>query len=124
MIARYGAGRIVRDSPARYGMCADAYQSDYQIHRPDRIMRTGGVRLCLSGSHRRIPRQAIESLPSKPPSEAKPRSWWLHAAVLGELVEDPEGTIAQARRNLASMRARHPDAAPYLDGWRKILDAG
>ena len=35
----------------RLGMgCAarDDYQSDYQIHRPDRIMRTGGVRLRLS----------------------------------------------------------------------------
>ena len=76
------------------------------------------------GSHRRIPRQAIESLLSKPLSEAKARSWWLHAAVLGELVKDPEGTIAQARRNLAMMRARPPDTATYIDGWRKILDAG
>ena len=76
------------------------------------------------GSHRRIPRQAIESLLSKPLSETRARSWWLHAAVLGELVKDPEGTIAQARRNLVTMRARHPDTATYIDGWRKVLDAG
>ena len=64
------------------------------------------------GSHRRIQRQAIESLLNKPLSEAKARSWWLHAAVFGELVKDPEGTIAQARRNLAMMRTRPPTPPP------------
>ncbi|GAA3634209.1 helix-turn-helix domain-containing protein [Microlunatus ginsengisoli] len=95
------------------------------------ISRQHVVRLCdvgkldhiKIGTHRRIPRQAIESLLSRPLSEDRARSLWLHAAVLGELVTDPEGTIAKARQNLATMRARQPRIAVYLDGWQKVLDA-
>lgn len=78
----------------------------------------------LVGSHRRISRSAVESMLSRPLTEEREKSLWLHRAVLGELVQDPEGTIEIARANLASARARHARASAYIDGWEKVLDGG
>jgi Predicted transcriptional regulator with C-terminal CBS domains len=49
------------------------------------------------------------------------RSLALHAAVLGRLLDDPDGVRAVARRNLAVMERAAPAASPYLRQWRSLL---
>jgi hypothetical protein len=46
-----------------------------------------------------------------------------HRAVAKRLAEDRAGVLAQARRNLATMRrANGPRAKPWLDEWERLLD--
>lgn len=78
----------------------------------------------LIGRHRRIPKDAVDSMLSAPLPEEKLKSLWLHRAVLGKLVADPEAILDRARRNIAASRERLPRAATYFDGWDRVLDAG
>lgn len=78
----------------------------------------------LVGTHRRIPRVAIDTMLGTPLTEEKQKSLWLHRAVLGKLVTDPDGVIALARQNLAASRAALPRSGRYFDGWEKVLDGG
>lgn len=50
------------------------------------------------------------------------RSLALHRAIARRLAEDPAAILAQARRNLAGMRARRGQAAQLLAEWDVILD--
>lgn len=78
----------------------------------------------LVGTHRRIPRSAVESMLSVPLPEEKLKSLWLHRAVLGKLVADPVAILDKARRNVAASRERLPRSTVYFDGWDRVLDAG
>jgi len=49
------------------------------------------------------------------------RSLDLHRAVAVRLVENPDGVLAQARRNLARMRAAAPGASQVLREWEVLL---
>ena len=51
-------------------------------------------------------------------------SLWLHRAVAGQLVRDPPGAIAHARRNIERFRHIQPRARVWLEEWASILDAG
>ena len=46
----------------------------------------------------------------------------LHRAIADKLIEDPEGVIARARRNLIRMREQNPQAAALLAEWSTLLD--
>lgn len=62
-----------------------------------------------------------------PWTREREKSLWLHHAVLGELVRDPEGVVAKARSNIERWRHLHrPDgmAAVYMGQWSRILDSG
>ena len=50
------------------------------------------------------------------------RSLALHRAIARRLADDPAAVIAQARRNLARMRARPGQAMQLLREWEVILD--
>ena len=51
------------------------------------------------------------------------RSLWLHRAILGRLVLDPEETVETARKNLPALQAAHPrgGAAYWLHEWELLL---
>lgn len=52
------------------------------------------------------------------------RSLWLHRAVAGKVVADPDRAIATARRNIERMRQAEPRASAWLDAWEGLLASG
>jgi hypothetical protein len=54
------------------------------------------------------------------------KTLWLHRAVAGRLVADPDTVLSKARANLDWLRRIHPDgmAAVWLDRWRTVLEDG
>lgn len=91
------------------------------------------VDLCASGrlphtrigSHRRIRRGDLHAFANvRPLRREELRSLWLHRAVAGKVVQDPDRAIAVARRNVERFREIQPRAATWLDSWGRILDEG
>lgn len=81
------------------------------------------------GKHRRVPESALQRLLLEPPilTRDQERSLWLHRAVAGALVADPDGTLATARMNLSRWRGRHRVdgmAEHWLMRWETLLDSG
>lgn len=78
------------------------------------------------GTHRRLRRSDIEALLQPELSRDQLKALWLHRAVAGRLVADPEGVLAKARSNLDRLRGIHPDGmtAHWLQRWQAVLDAG
>jgi len=77
------------------------------------------------GTHRRIRRSDVEAFaPARPLRREALRSLWLHRAVAGKFVADPDRAIATARANIRRFRVIQPRAAVWLDAWDRILDAG
>lgn len=55
------------------------------------------------------------------------KSLWLHRAVLGELVRDPERVVEKARSNVERWGREHVAdgiTASYLKQWAEVLDSG
>lgn len=77
------------------------------------------------GTHRRIRRADAEAFATvRPLRREELRSLWLHRAVAGKFVADPDRAIATARRNISRFREIQPRARTWLDAWGRILDAG
>jgi excisionase family DNA binding protein len=83
------------------------------------------------GSHRRVPRFELDRILGAVHvgklTRDQERSLWLHRAVLGELVNNPEDALARVGGNLQHLRAQHLGrgmTARWLDQWQKVLDAG
>jgi excisionase family DNA binding protein len=78
------------------------------------------------GSHRRVRRADIDALLRPKPTRDQLKALWLHRAVAGRLVTDPDAVLAKARTNLDRLRQVHPDGmtAVWLDRWQVILDGG
>src|SRR5665811_764483 len=78
------------------------------------------------GSHRRVPRLELDRFLGAARegnlSRDQERSLWLHRAVLGELVADPDGVLARGRQNLQRLQAQHSGrgmTAQWLDQWHE-----
>jgi len=91
---------------------------------------SGRLRHVRVGTHRRIPsREVARWLGPSISTDLSPereRSWWLHVAVVGELVVDPARVVATARDNVVRWRELHrPDGRTHqaLLQWEEILDA-
>jgi hypothetical protein len=54
------------------------------------------------------------------------KALWLHRAVAGKLVADPDAVLVKAAANLERLRQIHPDgmATVWLDRWAGILHRG
>jgi excisionase family DNA binding protein len=86
-----------------------------------------GVLPCIkAGTHRRIRRRDIEAMLQPALTRDQFKALWLHRAVAGRLVVDPDGVLAKARSNLERLRRVHRDgmAAMWLDRWQAVLDDG
>jgi excisionase family DNA binding protein len=79
-----------------------------------------------AGTHRRLLRADVEAVRRPELTRDQLKALWLHRAVAGRLVVDPDGVLSKARNNLARLRKVHPDgmAALWLDRWRATLDDG
>ncbi|BBY54027.1 transcriptional regulator [Mycolicibacillus koreensis] len=80
----------------------------------------------MVGTHRRIPREAIDLLSAKhqPGGDRHSRSRWLHIAIARALLLDPDAVIAKARSNLARARADGAidvHSTPYMTEWEMLL---
>jgi excisionase family DNA binding protein len=78
------------------------------------------------GTHRRLRRGDVEAVLRPDLTRDQLKALWLHRAVAGRLVVDPDGVLSKARTNLARLGQVHPDgmAAIWLDRWRATLDDG
>jgi excisionase family DNA binding protein len=78
------------------------------------------------GAHRRLPRADVEAILRPELNRDQIKALWLHRAVAGRLVQDPDAVLAKAATNLERMCRVHPDgmAARWLDRWRVVLDSG
>jgi excisionase family DNA binding protein len=86
-----------------------------------------GLLPCASvGTHRRVRRGDVVAFQRGGGGLRRDelRSLWLHRAVAGKVVADPERAVRLARRNLARLRAAHPrgQAARRLGEWERLLD--
>jgi excisionase family DNA binding protein len=78
------------------------------------------------GSHRYVRRSDVLALVSRRPVREQEQSRWLHAAVAGHMVADPDTVLGRARANLDRFGAVHAGtmAAYWLGLWRDALDEG
>lgn len=78
------------------------------------------------GRHRRIRRSAVLEILPAPARRDVERSLWLHGAVAGRLMLDPDGVLAKARANLSKLQRIHRrgEVPAALTEWERILDHG
>lgn len=78
------------------------------------------------GKHRRLRRADVEAVLRPDLTRDQLKALWLHRAVAGRLVSNPEAVLAKAAANLERLRQVHPDgmAAMWLQRWRVTLDDG
>lgn len=78
------------------------------------------------GSHRYVRRSDVLALVSRGLTREQEQSRWLHAAIAGHMVADPDAVLGRARANLDRFSAVHAGtmAAYWLGLWRDALDAG
>lgn len=82
------------------------------------------------GRHRRIERSHIDRLLDYESTELtreQERSLWLHRAVVGRLVEQPDRILELARHNVISLlgkQARPGMTTHWLQQWLRVLNCG
>jgi excisionase family DNA binding protein len=78
------------------------------------------------GSHRRIRRSDALALLRRTPGRDQELSRWLHTAIAGRLVAEPDLVLGRARENLERFARIHEGtmAERWLDLWRDTLDSG
>ena len=78
------------------------------------------------GAHRRLRRADVEAVLRPELTRDQLKALWLHRAVAGRLVTEPEAVLDKAAENLRRLRQVHPDgmAATWLSRWQAVLDAG
>ena len=79
-----------------------------------------------SGHHRRVRRSDVLALTRRAPTRDQERSRWLHAAIAGHLVAEPDRVLGQARQNLERFAGIHEGtmAARWLGEWSNAMDSG
>ncbi len=77
-----------------------------------------------AGVHRRFDRREVEALLGAYSTRDQRKSLWLHTAVAGRVVKDPDGSLKRARANIARMRAAHRGPLPWLDDWERLIGQG
>lgn len=103
---------------------AAALLSSTRQHVVD-LCERGDLPYTLVGRHRRVRRGDIEAIRTRTERMTRDqrRSLWLAYATAGRITVDPAGSLAIARRNLDTMRARsRGEARRWLDEWERLLD--
>jgi excisionase family DNA binding protein len=116
------------------GDVVDVLLSTGEVARLLGVSRQHVVDLCSRGelpfvsvgSHRRVRRSVVKQYVGESLSREGERSLWLHRAVAGRMVLDPERVMSRARRNLDRLQRTHPDgmSAAWLANWSQVLDRG
>ena len=82
------------------------------------------------GRHRRIQRSAVDDLLHRDHASLtreQERSLWLHRALVGRLVEQPEQVLDKARQNVIQLLEQHQRpgmTTHWLNEWLRVLDNG
>ena len=87
----------------------------------------GELRCSLAGTHRRILRTDVQQLLKPGLTREQEKSLWLHRALLGPLMIDPNSVLDLARENIQAWLPRHRAdgmAARYLRQWQNVLEGG
>ncbi|WP_250286680.1 helix-turn-helix domain-containing protein [Frankia sp. CiP1_Cm_nod2] len=90
------------------------------------LCRRGLLPHTTVGTHRRIRRGDLTPFLPAELTRDQARSLWLHQAVAGRLVTDPDGVLQAARENLTRLLEIHPSGVTrhWLTIWQDMLDAG
>ncbi|RPI21650.1 MAG: DNA-binding protein [Actinobacteria bacterium] len=88
---------------------------------------SGALPVTSVGSHRRLRRSDVERLARGEGGTLRreqERSRWLHVAVAGELVAEPDRVLGIARANLDRLLRLHPRGRAHglLRRWERLLD--
>ncbi|WP_405428957.1 helix-turn-helix domain-containing protein [Micromonospora sp. NBC_00617] len=80
------------------------------------------------GAHRRIRRDQVEALLRPKPELTRDqlKSLWLHQAVAGSLVTDPDAVLGKARENLDRLLRQHRETMTevWLKRWQDKINEG
>ncbi|MFC4149395.1 helix-turn-helix domain-containing protein [Micromonospora mangrovi] len=92
------------------------------------LCERGDLPFVKVGKHRRIERSQVEALihPGPGLTRDQVKSLWLHQAVAGRLVTDPDEVLGKARENLDRLLRQHADtmAGVWLKRWQDKIDEG
>jgi excisionase family DNA binding protein len=92
------------------------------------LCERGDLPFVLVGKHRRVERRAVEALLRPKPKLTRDqlKSLWLHLAVAGNLVADPETVLRKATENLERLLAQHRGTMTeiWLLLWQQKLNDG
>jgi excisionase family DNA binding protein len=87
----------------------------------------GDLPCTRTGSHRRVRRADVQRYLDPELTREQEKSLWLHRALLGPLMRDPQGVLEAARQNLRRWSGVHRSdgmSASYLGQWSQVLDDG
>lgn len=80
------------------------------------------------GSHRRIRREDVEALlhPKQQLTRDQLKALWLHGAVVGQLVTNPDEVLSKARANLDRLLQQHRGTMTeiWLMRWKDTINQG
>ena len=92
------------------------------------LCERGDLPFVMVGKHRRVERSAVEALLRPKPALTRDqlKSLWLHQAVAGNLVTDPDAVLSKAAVNLDRLSAQHQGTMTevWLTRWRELLRQG
>lgn len=78
------------------------------------------------GTQYRVRRSDVEALIRPALDRQQLEQLWLHQAIAGKFVSNPDALLAAAEINLRRLRRLHPEgrAWEWLDRWQVVLDSG
>jgi len=90
------------------------------------LCERGEISFTWAGHHRRIARSELDRVLRRTFTREQERSLWLHRAVAGRLVMDPDATLAKARANIDKLLVVHRGtrAGEYVRRWQTLLQGG
>jgi len=92
------------------------------------LCERGDLPFVMVGKHRRVERSAVEALlrPKQKLTRDQLKSLWLHLAVAGNLVTDPDTVLGKATENLDRLLVQHQGTMTevWLLLWRQKLSEG
>lgn len=108
------------------GQAADLLGSSRQ--QVVNLCERGDLPFVRVGAHRRVKREDVEALlhPRQELSRDQLKSLWLHQAVAGRLVTDPDEVLGKARENLARLLRQHRKTMTevWLRRWQDKINEG
>lgn len=91
------------------------------------LCERGELEFVRAGTHRRIRRAEVQRRLSPELTREQQKSLWLHRALLGPLMRDPQGVLRVARENIDAWSSGHRAdgmTARRLEQWRDVLEQG
>ncbi|MEH1030680.1 helix-turn-helix domain-containing protein [Micromonospora profundi] len=92
------------------------------------LCERGDLPFVKVGMHRRIERSQVEAMLRPKPELTRDqlKSLWLHQAVAGNLVTDPDAVLGKARENLDRLLRQHRDTMTevWLKRWEIKIEEG